>query len=132
MTTTDDRYARFLRNGLAQFTGTETWYRHFLPGILFTEGVKFLADQANAYWLIDKIACAQIIKQVSAEEFQVWKLKVRDDTSALLTATDGDRGDGPVELFAEGIPYTDFPLDEITLYAGFDGRGAVIMLPGEY
>ena len=30
------------------------------------------------------------------------------------------------------IPYTDFPLDSITLYACWDGENWVIMLPSEY
>jgi hypothetical protein len=30
------------------------------------------------------------------------------------------------------IPFTDFPLDEQTLYASWDGEHWVIMLPSEY
>ncbi len=33
---------------LAQFTGTEQWYRHWLGKALYTDGVKFVADQAGA------------------------------------------------------------------------------------
>ena len=45
---------------LRQFTGTEQWYRHGLArNILFTDGAKYLADEAGAYWLLDEIAFAQ-------------------------------------------------------------------------
>jgi hypothetical protein len=32
----------------------------------------------------------------------------------------------------QAIPYTDFPMSEITLYASWDGEHWVIMLPSEY
>ena len=45
---------------LAQFTGSEHWYRHGLVrDILFTDGAKYVADQGGAYWLLDEIAIAQ-------------------------------------------------------------------------
>jgi hypothetical protein len=44
---------------LHQFTGTEHWYRHALvKSVLFTDGAKYLADTAAAYWLLDEIALA--------------------------------------------------------------------------
>ena len=66
---------------LAQFTGSEHWYRHGLVReILFTDGAKYVADPGGAYWLIDEIAIAQRFeKRVAAEEFQVWKLTVNPD-----------------------------------------------------
>lgn len=44
---------------LSPFTGTEHWYKHWLGGLLYTDGVKYVADQAGAYWLIDAIASYQ-------------------------------------------------------------------------
>jgi hypothetical protein len=42
---------------LHQFTGSERWYRHSLNrNVLFTDGAKFVADGAAAYWLLDDIA----------------------------------------------------------------------------
>ena len=39
---------------MAQFTGSDTFYRYGLAGVvLFTEGVKYVADTAGAYWLLD-------------------------------------------------------------------------------
>ena len=46
---------------LAQFTGSEHWYRHGLVReILFTDGAKYVADQGGAYWLIDLRPAAHI------------------------------------------------------------------------
>ena len=45
---------------LAQFTGSENWYRHAINrAVLFTDGAKYVADQAGAYWLLDEIAIIQ-------------------------------------------------------------------------
>ena len=45
---------------LRPFTGSATWYRHSLiPSVLYTDGAKYVADLARAYWLLDYIALAQ-------------------------------------------------------------------------
>lgn len=45
---------------LSQFTGTEQWYQHGINRkVLFTDGAKYVADTAGAYWLLDEIAIIQ-------------------------------------------------------------------------
>jgi hypothetical protein len=48
---------------LRQFTGSECWHRHGLVrDILFTDGAKYLADEAGAYWLLDEIGhCSTVL-----------------------------------------------------------------------
>lgn len=42
---------------LRQFTGDLERYRHgFNPRVIYTPGVRYLAERAGAYWLIDLIA----------------------------------------------------------------------------
>jgi hypothetical protein len=111
---------------LQQFTGSEHWYRYALNGnVLYTDGAQYVADTAGAYWLLDEIALIQPYdKRVAAEEFQVWKLAVRPDQTATLTCGDGNGN----TVYTKQITYTDFPLDEITLYF----TNNVIHLPSEY
>jgi hypothetical protein len=111
---------------LNQFTGSETWYRHGINRkVLFTEGAQFLAERGGAYWLLDEIALIQPHnKAVAAQEFQVWKLKVNADRSAVLTCDDGN---GNI-VFTKRIPFTDFPLDEVTLWFANN----TIYLPSEH
>ena len=99
---------------LAQFTGSENWYRHGINrNVLYTDGAQHVAEHGGAYWLLDEIAIVQPYnKAVAAEEFQVWKLAVRPDRSATLTCDDGN---GNI-VFTKEIEHTDFPLDELTLY----------------
>jgi len=119
---------------LDNFTGTENWYRHgLMPNVLYTDGVRYLAEHAQAHWLIDKIASLQLLPNIKGEEFQVWRLKV-DDRTAKLTCTDGGNGGPEIELYAETIDYTDFQLDEIDLWVEADPwtHDCVILLPSEH
>lgn len=43
-----------LHRNLARFSGTGRYYRTH-PDLLATDGTKYLADQAGAYWLLDMI-----------------------------------------------------------------------------
>jgi hypothetical protein len=75
---------------LKQFTGSEHFYRHGLSRKhVYTEGVQFLAERAQAYWLLDKIALHGSSK-IARESFQVWKLTVNPNCSATLTTEDGN------------------------------------------
>jgi len=111
---------------LKQFTGTERWYRSGMNGkVLYTEGAKYVADVAGAYWLLDEIALSQCtVRRVSREAFQVWRLSVRPDHSATLTCEDGNYN----VIHTRKIGFTDFPLDRITLW--FSNN--VIYLPSEH
>jgi hypothetical protein len=118
--------AKLTPSDLNQFTGSENWYRHSLNRkVLFTDGAKFLADRAGAYWLLDEIALIQPFdRRVGATRFQVWKLTVRPDHKATLSC---EGGNGNV-VFSKEIEFTDFPLDEVILYFTND----VIYLPSEH
>ncbi|TLD71487.1 hypothetical protein FEM03_08150 [Phragmitibacter flavus] len=110
---------------LRQFTGTEQWYRHpFARKVLYTDGVKHVADCGEAYWLLDEIAFAQGIPVIAAEQFQLWRLKLTSTNSASLDCEDGNMN----LVFTKLIPFTDFPLDEITFFF----TDNVLMLPSEY
>lgn len=113
-----------LANDLRQFTGTDHYYRHNLVrAVTYTDGVKYLAETANAYWLIDKIATNQMKLRVGKEEFQSWKLRVNDG-AATLTCDDGN----DYIVHSEELTFTDFPLAEIDLWV----EGGVILLPSEH
>ncbi len=118
--------ARLTEADLAQFTGTENWYRHGINrNVLFTDGARYVADEGGAYWLLDEIAIIQPYdKRIAAEPFQVWKLVVRPDRTATLTCEDGNDN----LVFTKEIPFTDFPLDEITLWFANN----TIYLPSEH
>ena len=112
---------------LSQFTGSENAYRIFLGSkAVMTEGVKYLAEQAGAFWLVQDIIFYQIENpQWRNQSLQAWKLSVnKENDSAVLTCTDGDYN----VLFKTDIEFTDFPLPEVTLWF-IDGT---LLLPSEY
>lgn len=111
---------------LVQFTGSQTFYRHALSGgCVYTEGVQYLAEAGSAYWLLDAILCPQSHHPALARaEFQVWTLSVRENRSATLICTDGN----DERLYVHLIPWTDFPLDGVTLW--FANR--TLYLPSEH
>lgn len=110
---------------LKQFSGSEYWYRHsMVRSILFTDGAKYVAETGGAYWLLDEIAFAQKSKKkVAAEEFQLWRLTVKDNAATLVCEDGNGR-----KILSKRIPFTDFPLDEISFYF----INNTILLPSEY
>ncbi len=119
---------------LPHFTGTESYTNLRYPWLksrfLLTDGTKYLAETAGAFWLMDAIASHQASKKVATEPFQVWKLTVNEKQQAILVCTDGNEH----ILAQQEIPYTSFPLAEITLYAEQSDYlgGRVVMLTSEY
>jgi hypothetical protein len=110
---------------LAQFTGTQT-YTRITRRHLLTDGARYLADQAECYWLMD--AVASHLDEIGTQD---WFVLIRLDlkgTTATLIYEDGNG----YEHARQAIPHTDFPLEQISLYACWDTEHWVIMLPGEY
>ena len=49
-----------------------------IRGVIYTEGVRHVADTAGACWLIDEIAFAQKhAPRLRNEDFQTWELMVQ-------------------------------------------------------
>ncbi len=112
---------------LSCFTGTENYWKNAMLCFQYTDGVKFLAVEANAYWLLTDISAFQRLPAVQAylkrDYFQSWTLRVADNVG-ILTLTDGN---GNV-IHKHRYMYTDFPLSEVKFYL-VDG---VLMLVSEY
>jgi len=112
-------------NDLRQFIGTQSYYR-LMPNHLITDGAKFLADNAECYWLLDVISSYFPILSAS-DGFVLTELTVKE-SKAVVRLEDGN---GNV-LVSQNIAWTDFPLPEVQLYSCFDGAVWVTMLPSEY
>jgi len=108
-----------LMSDLEQFSGTEHYHKHWIGG-MYTDGVEFLAQKTNCYWLIDAI-----FSYTRAEPFQIWELEVNHDRTALLTMKEDDGQEAKVK---QEIKFTDFPEGKMKLYVS-DG---VLLLPSEY
>ena len=112
---------------LSNFIGTEKYYR-ITPCTVLTDGTKYLADAAGAYWLMDSIA-SYLPQFTGKQDFIVAKLvRSSSDCSAQLKLDDCN---GRV-LDQQHILFTDFPLTSIQLYACWNGELWVLMLCSEY
>jgi hypothetical protein len=111
---------------LAQFTGTQHYYRNF-AGLLYTDGIRYLAEEAGAFWLIDLVGSYQ--RSLGDCPFQVWNITVHSDRSALVTMVEDD--DQPLKI-SQRIPFTDFPLRDFSFYCCVDELAPIMLLKSEY
>ena len=113
-----------LLENLAQFRGTSQWYKHPLfSKFVYTDGVRFVAVNAGAYWLLEFIFSNQLLPKIKGEGFQRWEL-TKTGSKATIKVEDGN--DNLIKSF--NISYTDFPLDTFILWF-IDGA---LLLPSEY
>ena len=124
-----------IQRNMAMAIGTEGYIKHSLVNCLvFTDGIKQLREDTDAFWLVDAIASYQ--PQYKHIPFQLWELKVNEDKSAVLTMKEDSNT--PV-LVKQEFDFTDFPLKSIKFYVEEGGYGTeddwheclVLMLPSE-
>ena len=109
---------------LAQFTGTQTYYKHPLfSKFRYTDGVRYLVINAECYWLLEFIFGHQSNAKIRKTPFQVWKL-VKNGDKATITIEDGN--DNVVKTFR--LNFTSFPLESYTLWM-IEG---ILLLKNEY
>ena len=125
---------------LDQFTGSMEWHRWspLFRRDLLTDGAYYLAEKAQAYWLMDLIASWQpeISKGLRHEayapdgiDFQVWRIVLDGKGGCTVIADDGNGN----ELARQRVAYTDFPILAFKLFAVRNEQyGMTIMLPSEY
>ena len=119
-----------IEEGLRNFSGSEQVYKFNLlfPNVLMTDGVRWLANKAECYWLLEMIASH--IRAIKDDYMAVCRLKVQGRT-AVFTMDNGNAGSDNV-FVTQTIEYTDFPLDEIKLYVKEDADDKwIILLPSE-
>lgn len=115
---------------LRQFIGTTQWHKWSnLTHLVCTDGAKYLAEEAGAYWLLDAIASHQNAPALKdsprLQELQIWILTVNAKKSCRLTCAE-DSDIAPVVV--QDIEFTDFPMKEVKLYV----CNSVVLLPSEY
>jgi hypothetical protein len=127
----EDRMERLgkaeLEVALRHFSGTEQYYKTGFR-TRCTDGVYFLAENAQCYWLLD------IIDSVAPfNDFAVVVLTVTEGegwrSGKVIIDNGHDKRSRDHKLFhTQDIEYTDFPLESVKLYV----QDGVILLPSEY
>ena len=122
----------YLESG--QYTGTSQWYKHQF-GIILTDGIKWLRDKLNCYWLVDDIAIFSA-KFRKNEDFIVAEFCNDGENRGVLTLSDGNNN----VLMRNPYNYTDLciqttkPEERFKLWLVYDGnfKNHVLLLPSEY
>ncbi|HLO87203.1 MAG TPA: hypothetical protein VK203_19655 [Nostocaceae cyanobacterium] len=127
-----EQEAANLSHALAHFTGSDELYKHWL-GFQYTDGVKYLADQAQCYWLIDLIGSYQ--PKLKNENSQLWIvvvgsnhpfIKPKPGKDAVITCWN-KKPDPNVKPLLAQHENTDFPFQEFKLYL----KDKILLLPSE-
>lgn len=107
------RKAQLVREYQAQTTGTGGWHKNWL-GLVYTDGIKFVADVCEAHWLIDLVASHQPEIRKAHDElrtFQVWLIKPAegDVQGGFIAEAWSDTPENSTLLARQLCEYTDFP-----------------------
>ncbi|THV56821.1 hypothetical protein EZV76_16615 [Flagellimonas alvinocaridis] len=119
-----------IKEGLQHFHGTEMFYSLPLIRTRFTDGLKYLSEVAECFWLITdtSVIAKSLMNRSKFVTIDFKKLsKEKQDYSgyeAEIIYSDGN--DNILEK--HGYRATDFPLDELRLFFVND----TLMLPSEY
>lgn len=119
-----------IRNNLETFTGTETFYNIPLLKTRFTDGIKYLADAANCFWLVTDVSV--IAKSLMNRsrfitiDFKKLSKEMQDyiGYEAIIEYSDGN---GRI-LETHKYHSTDFPLNKLRLFFTED----TLYLPSEH
>jgi hypothetical protein len=115
---------------LANFTGTDSYYRHPLcRHVVWTDGVKAFADAAGGYWLLDILA-TELPPLVKTHGMIFATMTVKDGKAFIGAG----RGEGHKNLWERAIDFTDCPEGawHFWMAEGGPDNTTVIMLPSEY
>ena len=104
--------------------GSENFYQSKFSPVIYTDGVKSMAESCGAYWLIDLVISHQLNKAVQLQPFQVWELSRQKDDAFIVVASDGNEK----QIDSQQIPFSDFRFDIATLWL----INGCLMLPNEY
>ena len=117
-----------IKEGLQHFHGTEMFYSIPLLRTRFTDGLKYLSEVAECFWLITdtSVIAKSLMNRSEFIDFKRLSEEKQDFTGyeAEIIYTDGN----DTVLEKQGYLSTDFPLDELRLFFVND----TLMLPNEY
>lgn len=113
-----------LKENLAQFYGSENHFTNPLVKFNYTDGVKYFAENAGAYWLLQEINSLYIkLLKINKTEFLDIKVFSKENKADIII----DDGNDNI-LIKKHIGFTDLPEGEWKFFL-YDN---VLMLPGEY
>lgn len=105
---------------------TENYYRHTLPGLMFTDGVRDMAERLACYWFLDCIG-SYVPEIRGKDHFFVCRVHRLPDGGAKFVIDDGNRN----MIIRQCIEYTDIP-ENVKVYIQDNGHHFIACMPEEY
>lgn len=116
-----------LKAQLSNFHGTENYYKSTFGSLNLTDGMHYLRETANCYWLIDIVESVQHLEKIQKnKDFIVWKIEVLGQAFKVTAWTDTPYKSE--KLYEQKGTYTDFPLNDFEFYQ----EGNVLLLKSEH
>lgn len=119
-----------IKEGLQHFHGSEMFFQIPLIRTRFTNGINYLADVADCFWLVtDSSVIAKNLMNKSyfiTIDFKRLTKDEQEEFGCEAFITYGDGNDNILEKHRYNV--TDFPLDELRLFFVDN----TLMLPSEY
>lgn len=126
---------------LNEFSGTANYYKSTFGKLKLTDGMHYLREKADCYWLIDIVESVQHLKEIKDNNcFIVWRIEVNMAEGLVEAESIVEKNkewkvtgwnDTPYKsdmLYSQTGKYTDFPFKEYEFYQ----CGDVLLLKGEY
>lgn len=125
---------------LSNNRGTEHHYKHTLCSyLLYTDGIKDMAETLQCYWLVDMIASYipdmfKFANKMSSDRFVFPTVVAENNKATFKIISERYNGDEAKEvaLIKQRIPFTDLPDGEYKLYLEYNGSKWVLFLSSEY
>ena len=112
---------------LGQFIGTTEYYK-IGTWVIATEGIKYLCDRCQCYWIMGIIdSVFPMLERKYSTSFIVWKVEVNTDKSFQVSAW----SDTPYKstlLYKQRGEFTDFPIKDFEFFQIKN----VVLLKSEY
>jgi hypothetical protein len=110
---------------LRQYSGSEQYFKSSFGKLNLTEGINYLRNRLNCFWLIDIIESVQHLSKIQeSKNFILWRIE-RNGEGFKVTAREDTNT--PILYEQKGV-YTDFPLKDFEFYQIQN----VLLLKSEY
>lgn len=128
-----------LKKTLESFRRSNYYYLHSKsPDVFYSQGIEYLIQQGNAYWLLDAIAnffgseamLNALEKDERLRKQQTWTLYRIQDIGN-MAELEGRALWNSRSFIRKAIDARDFPLEHIVIKARWDGLLWILYLPSE-
>lgn len=115
-----------LTAGFGSSLGTGQYHRHFMPNVVYTDGVKEVCEHYACYWILDVIASYAGSSKIRNVARNKWEVTANDGKASAVCIDQWDN-EGDV-IIRQEIDFTDLPDGTVTFHTAWNGNLLIIYL----